>query len=140
MLQVDFALGKHVCPSIDLVCLLYGSAHSLIKEKEREHLIQYYHGELLKHLKLLNFPGKIPSLIDIQLATFRVDLHNAFICLFIIGLRYVNKYHDGGFLDVSNDEKAKKNGHDHLYSHPECIEQLKYLLDIFDRRGYFDFE
>lgn len=122
-----------------MVCLLYGSSHSSIKEKDHEHLIKYYHGELVKHLKVLNFPGKMPSLLNVHLNTFRVDLYNALICLFIIGLRYVNKFYDGGFLDVSNSERSQQNGNDKLYSHPECIEQLKYLLDIFDRRGYFDF-
>lgn len=115
-----------------MVCLLYGSANSSIKQRDREHLIKYYHSELTKFLKQLNFPGNFPTLFDIQLAAFRVDLYNALIVLFIVGLRYVNQSFDGGFLEATN-ESGK------LYSHPECIEQLKYLLDLFDRRGYFDF-
>lgn len=91
----------------------------------------------MKYLELLKFPGKIPTLLDIQLACFRVDIYSALIILFIVGLRYVTKFHDGGFIDVVNDDGSDKSGK--LFSHPECIEQLKYTLDIFDRRGYFDF-
>ncbi|XP_031628478.1 uncharacterized protein LOC116344183 [Contarinia nasturtii] len=133
---VDFAIGKHVSPSIDLVCLLYGSSDSSIKQDDREHLIQYYHSELVKYLKLLKF-SKIPTLFDIQSACFRIDFYNALIILFIVGLRHINKFHDGGFIDVLNNNNNDNSSG--LYTNPACIGQLKNLLDIFDRRGYFDF-
>lgn len=128
-------MGKHISPSIDLVCLLYGSSNTSIKQCDHEQLIQYYHSELVKYLKLFKY-HKIPTLLDIQTACFRVDFFNALITLFIIGLRYINKFHDGGSVDI-----AKNSGNENniLYTHPDCIEQLKNLLNIFDRRGYFDF-
>ncbi|XP_031621919.1 uncharacterized protein LOC116339969, partial [Contarinia nasturtii] len=96
---VDFACGKLVSPSRDVVTLLYGSSHSSIKQDDREHLIQYYHSELVKYLKLLKFPT-IPTLFDIQSACFRIDFYNALIILFIVGLRHINTFHDGGYIDV----------------------------------------
>lgn len=125
-----------------MVCLLYGSASSSIKQSDREHLIKSYHSELIKYLKLLQFPGNYPSLLDIQSNVFRVDSYNALIVLFILGLRYVNMSFDGGFLELLNDDDEDNDdgiGSGKLYSHPDCIAQLKYLLDLFDRRGYFDF-
>lgn len=95
--------------------------------------------ELEKNLKLLNFPGKIPTLLDIQSACFRVDLYNALVTLFIVGLRFVTQFFDGGFIEVANDEPKNKNESNNMYSHPVCVERIKYLLDLFDRRGYFDF-
>lgn len=130
-------MGQHASPSNDLVRLLYSSTHSSIGWAEREYLIQYYHSELVKYLKLLKFPGKFPTLLEIQVESFRTDFYNALLILFIIGLRYVNKSFDGGFIEVVSDEPANDSGK--LYTHPECIQQLKCLLDIFDRRGYFDF-
>lgn len=84
----------------------------------------------MKYLKILDFPGTIPTLVDIQLAAFRVDYYNALIILFILGLRYVNTSFDGGYMDAAKEK---------MYSHPECIEQLKYTLDLFNRRGYLDY-
>lgn len=118
-----------------MVCLLYASASSSIKQCDREHLIQYYHGELVKNLKALNFRGSIPTLLDIQLAVFQIDYYNALIVLFVLGLRYVNMSYDGGFLEAVNGSNSNAK----MYSHPECIEQLKYMLDLFDRRGYLDY-
>lgn len=134
-IQVDFPLAKHTSPAIDLACLLFGSANSSITQCDREHLVQYYHCELVKYLKMLKFPGSIPTLLDIQTAVFHVDYYNALIVLFILGLRYVNTSYDGGFLEAANDSKSNAK----MYSHPECIEQLKYTLDLFDRRGYLDY-
>lgn len=133
--QVDFALGKYTTPSIDLFCLLYGSTNSSIRQGDRERLIQYYHMELIKYLKLLSFPGRMPTLLEIQTVAFRPDLYNTLIVLFITGLRYVNKSFDEGAHEVAGDGHERNE----LFSHPDCIERVKYLLDMFDRRGYLDF-
>lgn len=121
-----------------MVCLLYASASSSTTQCDRERLIQYYHGELVKYLKILNFAGPTPTLLDIQCAAFRVDYYNALIVLFVLGLRFVKKSYDGGFMDVFSDD-GESDAPESFYSHPECIEQLKYLLNLFDRRGYFDY-
>lgn len=131
--QVDFPHGRFTSPEKDLACLIYGSANSSIDQRDREHLIKYYHSELVQNLKLLNFPGKIPTLFDIQLLIFRVDFFNALMSLFIVGLRYINTFFDGGFFELTD-----VNGSQKLYSHPKCIEQVQYLLDLFDRRGCFE--
>lgn len=41
-------------------------------------------------------------------------------------------------MDVFSDD-GESDAPGSFYSHPECIEQLKYLLNLFDRRGYFDY-
>lgn len=130
-------MGQHATPSNDLVRLLYGSAHSSIGWEDREHLIQYYHSKLVTYLKRLRFPGRIPTLLEIQIESIRTDFYNALLILFIIGLRFINESFEGGFIEVVSDERANDSGK--LYSHPECIKQMKLLLDIFDRRGYFEF-
>lgn len=123
------------------MCLLYASASSSITQCDRERLIQYYHGKLIENLKIIDFPGPMPTLLDIQCAAFRVDYYNALIVLFVLGLRFVGRSYDGGFMDVLNndDEDVQSNANESFYSHPECIEQLKYLLNLFQRRGYFDY-
>lgn len=138
-MQVDFPLGQHASPSNDLFRLLYSASSTSIGWEERECAIQFYHEELIKYLKLMNFPGKFPTLLEIQVESFRTDFYNVLITLFIIGLRFLNKSFDGGFLEVVTDKEPNANNSIQLYSHPECIRQMKNLLKIFDRRGYFDF-
>lgn len=125
-------MGKYTNPSIDLVCLLYGCSHQALKQRHREELIQFYHHELIQLLIRLKYPKELPSLLDIQTAAFRVDLYNALIVLFVIGLRYVKKSDD--FTNLVDEHKSEP-----MFSDPECISKLKYMLNLFDRRGYFDF-
>lgn len=140
MQQVDFALCKHTNPSYDLALLLYGSSQSKsITQADRERLIQFYHSELIKLLDKLQYPHKLPTLIDIQTVVFRFDLYNTLIVLFVIGLRYMGESFDGGFMELTENTQTIGEKSVGMYSHPKCIEDLKYLLDLFDRRGYFDY-
>lgn len=140
MIKVDFALCKHTNPSYDLALLLYGSSQSSsITQADCEHLIQFYYVELIMLLEKLKYPQKLPTLMDIQTVVFRFDLYNALIVLFVIGLRYSEESFDGGFMELSENTQKSEEQSTRMYSHPKCIEDLKYLLDMFDRRGYFDY-
>lgn len=140
MIKVDFALCKHTNPSYDLALLLYGSSQSSsITQADCERLIQFYYVELIKLLEKLKYPQKLPTLMDIQTVVFRFDLYNALIVLFVIGLRYSEESFDGGFMELSENTQKSEEKSTRMYSHPKCIEDLKYLLDMFDRRGYFDY-
>lgn len=131
---------KHTNPSYDLALLLYGSSQSQsIGQADRERLIQFYHTELINLLEKLQYPKYLPTLIDIQTLVFRFDLYNVLVVLFVIGLRYVDKSFDGGFMELSENAQNTEEQPTQMYVHPKCIEELKYTLDMFDRRGYFDF-
>lgn len=139
-IKVDFALCKHTNPSYDLALLLYGSAQSKsISQADRERLIRFYYIELIRLLEKLKYPKELPTLIDIQTTVFRLDLYNVLIVLFVIGLRYVDESFDGGFMELTENARGGEEKTHRMYSHPKCIEDLQYLLDVFDRRGYFDY-
>lgn len=85
----------------------------------------------------MNYPKKIPSLFEIQSVAFRVDFFNIILILLVIGLRYIGRSYDGGFIEMS--ENMQDNDESGMYSQPECKEKLKYMLGMFDRRGYLDY-
>ncbi|XP_055308222.1 uncharacterized protein LOC129572304 [Sitodiplosis mosellana] len=136
---IDFAFGKRTSPSIDLILLLYSSSHSSISQSDREYLVEYYHSELVKCLQLLNYSGHMPTLFEMQSTFFGVDLYNALAVLFIIGIRYKNTVPSDGSLEVANSSEKTNDDNTKLYSNPEYIKHMKYLLEIFERRGYFEF-
>ena len=78
-------------------------------------------------------------MIDMQTIVFRFDLYNVLVVLFVIGLRYMDKSFDGGFMELSENAQSNEGHTNRMYAHPKCVEELKYTLDMFDRRGYFDF-
>lgn len=136
---MDWAQCKNTRPTFDVALLLYGGYDHSIRQADREHLIQFYHSELVNLLQKMNYPKKIPSLLDIQSVVFRVDLYNVIIILLVIGLRYFGNGYDGGFIELSENMQNDDGNTNGMYSHPECKEKLQYLLKMFDRRGYFDF-
>lgn len=119
--------------------LLYTSGDRTTSQADRERFIQLYHGELVELLGKMNYPKKVPLLKDIQVVAYRMDLYTALIILFITGLRFLDTSFEGGSIEVSKSIQNSEEGSDGMYSHPECQRQLKYLLDIGDRRGYFDY-
>lgn len=135
---VDFALCKHTKPTFDLTLLLYSTYHDSITQDDRERLIQFYHSELSELLQKMDYPKKIPSLLDIHSVAFRMDLYNSIIILLIIGLRYVGISYEGGFIEMS-ENMGRDDNTTGMYTQPECRVKLQYLLEMFNRRGYFDF-
>lgn len=81
----------------------------------------------------MKYPKELPTLLEIQMAAFRMDWYNILIVLLLIGVRYVAKSDE--FMNLVDGQKFSE-----MYSQPECILRMKYLLNLFDRRGYFDFK
>lgn len=136
--KVDFALCKHSQPTIDLAVLLYVNGDKNTTQADRERYIKFYHGELVELLRKMNYPKEVPTLLDIQVIAYRMDFYTAFAVLLCTGLRFLDTSFEGGSIEMSKSiDSGEQSGG--MYSHPDCQRQLKYLLDLTDRRGYFDF-
>lgn len=65
-LFVDFQAGRYVSPALDLQYFLLSCPSLDLKIKYFDHFVQYYHQELVKHLKILEYSKNIPSLIEVH--------------------------------------------------------------------------
>lgn len=65
-LFVDFQAGRCVTPVTDLQYFLLSCPCLDIKIKYFDYFVQYYHEELVKHLKILNYPKDMPMLRDVH--------------------------------------------------------------------------
>lgn len=68
---VDFQVCKWGSPVQDLQYLLVSSCNNDIKVREFDYFIKYYHDELVKNLKLLNYPKEPPKLVDLQVQALK---------------------------------------------------------------------
>lgn len=64
---VDYQLPKYGTVAQDLYYFLLSSTKYEIKLKHFDYLISYYHENLVKHLRLLNYPNKLPTLKGIHM-------------------------------------------------------------------------
>lgn len=70
---------------------------------------------------------------EVKLCNKMKQLVRNYYCYFV----FVNKIHDGGVMDPTSGDKANES--EKLNSHPKSIQHFKYLLDILDRKDYFEF-
>lgn len=141
-MQIDFAHGYIGSPGIDIAHLLFTSSHSSLRELEWDKLIQYYHEELCNMLRELSYPKKLPTLREIRRQVDTSSLYTAFIGILeqnhrafeinstelnVIALFFAPVTVEGAF------EKRKK-----ALSMPKAAAMTKYLIEYYDRKGYFN--
>ncbi|KAL7728374.1 hypothetical protein ACLKA6_007465 [Drosophila palustris] len=63
---VDYQMCKYGSVAIDLLYFLLSSPKLELKLNKFDYFIKQYYDQLIKHLKLLNYTQKLPSLIDIH--------------------------------------------------------------------------
>lgn len=135
---MDFALCLFTSPAYDLCMLLYGSSHTSVTLTDWDALIQQYHEELSRILMLLKYPGTIPTLTDIHLTLQNRGFHSTLLTLYIIGLRNMESSHEDVFLKFLDDSEGSEKYRIDFFSNQKSMDQLKYLLTFFDRRGCLD--
>lgn len=65
--------------------------------------------------------------------------HSALISLYIIGLRNMKATHDDIFIKFLDTSEESQKYRIEFFANQKCIDELKYLLKFFDRRGYLDY-
>lgn len=131
-------MGCRTSPGRDLTYLLFSSFHHSIGEREWDFLLQYYTQELTYVLNRLEYPRKIPTLNDIQVSFLNGGLYSALYGFFITGLRFSEETNGDGLLPFISNSKSDEEFRFRMYSNPDCEQSLKFLLNYFDRKGFFD--
>lgn len=64
--------------------------------------------------------------------------HSTLIALYIIGLRNMKSTHEDIFIKFLDFSEESQKYRIEFFSNAKCEDELKYLLQFFDRRGYLD--
>lgn len=76
---IDFQMSRFGSPAQDLYYFLLSSTNLEVKLKYFDYFIYYYHQELVKHLKLLQYKGTIPHLREIHMELLKHDYWGRFL-------------------------------------------------------------
>ena len=71
---VDYQIPSYGSPAQDLMYFIITSAQLDIKINQFDYMIKFYHDNLVKHLSLLKYQKKIPTLKDIQQSLIKYGL------------------------------------------------------------------
>lgn len=132
--QVSF-IGPAV---LDLANTLYSSSHVTLRDHDYDRLVQLYHQALSSALSKLKYPKAIPTLTDIQVQLLRHGIVNATMALFALTLRSYDKLAEMDLSIIMGDKESDKEFRNNMAMNVKDNEGLQFLLNYFDRRGYFD--
>lgn len=132
--QVSF-----VGPAVsDLANSLYTSGHMSLRGHDYDRLVEIYHAELSSTLSKLKYTKSIPTLDDIQAQLFRGGVSYAVMALFVVAARSYEKLEDMDMGKLSGNSDEDREFRYNVIYNVKDSEGLKFLLNYFDQRGYFD--
>lgn len=138
---VDFQFSYYGPAVIDVGNTLHTSSKDWFRENHWDELVQHYHSELLEVLQKLNYSKHLPTLTDIQAELLRRGISTTAFGLYEFAAR--------GYVDIRGEMNVTDLMADDLSAAVDCRMRMvekaknndgfKFMLNYFDRRGYFDF-
>lgn len=80
--MMDFQVCVFASPCVDLFYALYNMISDENRRARRDEIIHFYHSEFTKALKRFGYIGKIPSLLDLQMALMQHGHMEVLKCIF----------------------------------------------------------
>ncbi|KAL5280775.1 hypothetical protein ACFFRR_004656 [Megaselia abdita] len=137
-LFIDFQYCKYGTPAEDLYYFILSSAEHDLKVANFEYFIKFYYDELVKNLKLLDYPKTIPTLIDIHIALYRHGIWAIMTTVGIMGAALLDRNENASMDNYVSDDQ---NGNDFkmmVYGNERYIKAMNQLLPWMDNRGVLD--
>nr|XP_017007670.2 uncharacterized protein LOC108064589 [Drosophila takahashii] len=130
---VDLQLPKWGSVAQDLYYFLISSTSLDIKTLKFDYFIWFYHSELVKHLKILNYSKTFPTLKSIRDALNKYSGW-AFICsACVMGVVLLDPTDDGDLDKIlSKEDSSFKNS---IYTNPRFRRHMEVLLPWLQHRG-----
>lgn len=121
----------------DLASAFYTSSNDKLRANDWDELVQYYHSQLIKTLKKLNYSGPMPTLTDLQAQLIERGISFISVGLFETAERHYNGKNGEGLIFVKDKNESIRKRLEIIETAKDA-DDLKYMLHYFDRRGYFD--
>lgn len=134
---VDFQAGYWTSPLMDVVYALYTSSANTVTEVNWDELMAVYQAHLERVLILSNWPKAIPTLAEIQEDRRKRGGYAAGEGLMAMAMRNVEvgegeEFHSFGETEQNHQYRVR------ALLNPQIRDNLDFLLDFFDRNGYFN--
>lgn len=125
-------------PILDVVYLLFTSSSGAINAQDWDALIEYYFGELVSTMQLLECNALCPSNEQFHRQFRARAIHGVAFSLFSVPMRLMDQPPSNAimkFLDVSDEGEEFRH---EIYSQKKVRKLLKKLLLYFDKKSLLD--
>ncbi|KAH8358979.1 hypothetical protein KR093_003628 [Drosophila rubida] len=135
---VDFQLPKYGTPAHDLFSLLMTTPNMHIKLEQFDQFIEYYHEQLVNHLKLLKYERKIPTLPELHTNLNKHGLW-AFVCAQrMLPVSLYPASSDSNIENFMGDSEMAMQFKRNILLNPSYVKQMKRILPWLIERGYIN--
>lgn len=137
-LLVDYQMCNYNTPMLDLQYFIYSSTQHDIKMNKVDHILNFYHQELVNNLKKLGYSKQPPTLLQLQkdfldVGNFGVVTSFGTLCTAVAP--------PGDDADVENffrNDEVGDNFKRRLYSNPVYVRAIEDLVPFFEMKGLLD--
>ncbi|XP_017874661.1 PREDICTED: uncharacterized protein LOC108621704 [Drosophila arizonae] len=138
MLFVDFQNPRYAHPATDLLYFIMTSVDMNYKLTYFDYFIKYYHDQLVKHLKLLDYKERVPKLVELQMETYKYGCWSIMACYLVLPVVLLDPTESATFENFLGDTEAAVDFKHKMYTnkrYQHCIEQI---LQWLDNRGLLE--
>ncbi|SPP88440.1 Hypothetical predicted protein [Drosophila guanche] len=140
MVFVDFQNPNYGSPVQDIFYLIITSVHIDYKMKYFDFFIRHYHEQLTKHLDLLGFTGRQPSLRELHLQFYKYGDWALFPAITVLPVVLLGPTEGATFENFVGENESAGNFKDQLFTNPQYRSYIEQLLPWLDNRGLLDIE
>ncbi|XP_004537092.1 uncharacterized protein LOC101457774 [Ceratitis capitata] len=137
-LLIDYQMLNYGPPARDLHYFLMSSTSYELKVNCFDYFIEFYHENLVKNLKLLNYPKKCPTLKELHISLIKNSIRGVLAAVGVMAAALLES-HDDASLDgfFSQTEDAERFRHI-MFTNPRYRKHLQMLLPWMYNRGAFE--
>lgn len=137
---IDFQIGQWASPTVDFLYAMFNGCAAQTVVEEFDDMVEFYHGELVKGMKVLKCTTEVPSLEDF---VKELNSRGCIAMVYITETLALSKADTKLNLDLESltdesDEAVESRRQ--IFSSPEFIDTMNRLLPFMDKKGYLDIE
>lgn len=137
---VDYQTPKYGTPAQDLFYMLLSSTKYEIKIKEFDHLMKFYHDQLVEHLQMLKYSKKIPSLSELHTMMYKYGVWGYATVIGVMAAALMdptnNVLHIDNFIGSTDSSLTVKTL---MYSNDRYRQHAELVLPWLKNRGALSF-
>ncbi|XP_053959785.1 uncharacterized protein LOC128864241 [Anastrepha ludens] len=137
-LLVDYQVINYGSPARDLHYFLTSSTRLDLKVNRFDYFIKFYHDNLVKNLKLLKYPKKLPTLKEIHIAMIKYGLWGFSPALGVMAAALLESNSDATIDSFFGDSDAGVRFKNALYTNPRYRKHMEILVPFMNNRGVFE--
>lgn len=133
---VDFQMCHYGTPMLDLAYFIYSSTQHELKMTKVDHMLQFYHQQLVASLRKLGYKQRLPTLLDFQRDFLEVGDYAVMTSFGTLSIVLAPASEDADIASMMSDDGAA-NFQRRTYLNPSYVRAMDDLVPYFELKGYF---